>query len=283
MKSFILITFTFAASVASAQIKYTKNSNGLEYCKFSNNAAKKIEEGSFVFLNIRYKNSKDSVLFDTWAMKKQVSFKVEKPDFKADLNEGLLMLAQGDSACFKVNADSLFERTFHQPMPPFIQKGSFLKFDVKVERVTTEEILIAEQKAEEEKSLKMESSAIQNYITANKLSPVKTESGLQYVITYPTKGIAPVQGKKVTVHYTGKLLDGKKFDSSVDRGQPFEFVLGTGQVIKGWDEGIALLKKGEKALLIIPSNLAYGTRGAGGIIKANTPLTFEVELIDCEQ
>jgi peptidylprolyl isomerase len=84
------------------------------------------------------------------------------------------------------------------------------------------------------------------------------------------------------VHYTGRLLDGTKFDSSLDRNEPIEFKLGQGMVIKGWDEGIALLKVGGKALLIIPSNLAYGSRGAGGVIPPFSPLTFEVELVSVQ-
>ena len=92
-------------------------------------------------------------------------------------------------------------------------------------------------------------------------------------------GVPPSSGKNVTVHYTGYLLDGKKFDSSVDRNKPFTFVIGYGQVIKGWDEGVATMKIGGKRKLIIPSTLGYGARGAGGLIPPNAELIFDVELI----
>lgn len=108
----------------------------------------------------------------------------------------------------------------------------------------------------------------------------KTASGLHYIITKEGNGAKAEKGKTVSVHYTGTLLNGTKFDSSLDRGQPISFVLGQGQVIPGWDEGIALMKVGTKAKLIIPSNLAYGERGAGGVIPPNAPLIFEVELVD---
>ncbi|MGZ5444676.1 MAG: FKBP-type peptidyl-prolyl cis-trans isomerase [Thermoanaerobaculia bacterium] len=104
-------------------------------------------------------------------------------------------------------------------------------------------------------------------------------SGLQYTIDQPGTGAQPQAGQMVSVHYTGWLTDGTKFDSSRDRGAPIEFPLGQGRVIKGWDEGIAAMKIGEKRTLVIPPALGYGARGTGGVIPPNATLVFKVELV----
>ena len=107
-----------------------------------------------------------------------------------------------------------------------------------------------------------------------------TASGLQYTDTKVGTGASPKTGQTAVVHYTGWLLDGTKFDSSRDRGQPFQFALGRGQVIKGWDEGVATMKVGGTRTLIIPPELGYGSRGAGGVIPPNATLKFDVELLE---
>ena len=112
---------------------------------------------------------------------------------------------------------------------------------------------------------------------------VKTPSGLSYLDITPGTGASPAAGKRVTVHYTGTLENGAKFDSSVDRGQPFVFTIGVGQVIPGWDEGVMSMKVGGKRKLVIPPQLGYGARGAGGVIPPNATLIFDVELLDVQQ
>ena len=113
--------------------------------------------------------------------------------------------------------------------------------------------------------------ASKNYVT--------TASGLKYLELVEGKGAAPTKGQSVSVHYIGTLENGTKFDSSRDRGAPFSFKIGAGQVIKGWDEGLSTMKVGGRRQLVIPPDLGYGARGAGGVIPPNATLIFDVELL----
>jgi len=132
------------------------------------------------------------------------------------------------------------------------------------------------KKAEEKEEFKKRMESLEDSLT-------ETESGLKYVITQENpSGTKPTSGQRVSVHYDGRLSDGTQFDSSYKRGQPIQFPVGVGQVIPGWDEGISLLKTGEKATLVIPADLAYGARGAGGVIPPNATLVFDVELVSVQ-
>ena len=120
---------------------------------------------------------------------------------------------------------------------------------------------------------------MQKYLIGHKITTKPTATGLIYVEKIKGTGARAVAGKTVKVHYTGTLLNGTKFDSSRDRDKPFDFTLGQGQVIKGWDEGVAMMNVGGRATLIIPSSIAYGAEDKG-VIPPYSPLVFDVELLE---
>jgi FKBP-type peptidyl-prolyl cis-trans isomerase FkpA len=259
--------------------EFKTTATGLRYKFYKDSAGTNAKLDDIIITHMILKTAKDSLLRSTFTEGQPIQALVGKPTFMGSLEEGFVLLSAGDSAVFFINADSLFEKTIRAPMPPVIEKGSYLKFILKVIKVSNQEEMRREQRAMEAKQIKTDSLLINNYIKANGLSAQRTQSGLYYVQTQKGNGASPKSGQNVQVHYTGKTLNGNIFDSSVQRGTPFEFMLGMGQVIKGWDEGIALMKTGEKGTLLIPSGLGYGASGAGANIPPNSVLIFDVELI----
>lgn len=204
---------------------------------------------------------------------------IREPKVGWSYEEIFTMLSPGDSATVFVPSDSIFTPQSEQQRPPNIAEHTDLKFTFKVIKTQT----MAEYEAEaQQKAIALqaeEDKTILDFIKKNKLVFQKTESGLYYVQKKKGTGVKAKAGDTVSVHYTGRLIDSTKFDSSVDRGQPIEFTLGQHQVIQGWDEGLALMQKGEKGTLLIPSRLGYGERGSPPNIPANSVLLFDVELV----
>lgn len=238
--------------------------------------------------------SGDSLLFDSESMPDYeggIKFiRVSKPEYKGDLMEGLAMMHLGDSASFVVSADSfLLVSNRLEELPPGINPGMEMIFhigvaDIRSEQETMQKInelqsrYANERSADKERRMQEEPEAIASYIKRNNITVEPTESGLYYIETEKGSGPKVKNGQRVTVQYTGYLINGKKFDSSFDHGRPFEFTLGNGEVIGGWDEGIAMMNVGTSATFIVPSQLGYGSSGSG-IIPPYAPLIFEVQLM----
>ena len=278
----LMIFSIFAAFLTSCDNgSFKTNENGLKYKFYNENSEGRAPvEGDIIEVNMSYATP-DTVLFDSKSMPQALVMRLEKPLFKGDLYEGIYMMHVGDSATFSCNTDSVFMKLFRQPKtPPEYDSVEFINFNVKLLSVKTQEEMQAEQEAEMATAMAEETGIREKYLTDNNITVEPTETGLIFIETKKGNGKKPVPGDKVKVHYSGYLLDGTKFDSSFDRDQPFEFDLGQGRVIKGWDEGIALLNVGGSATLIIPSDIAYGPRGAGGIITPYSTLKFDVELLE---
>jgi len=301
-----IFSLGFAAVVmAGACQQFKTGEGGLQYKIVKDNGQPKAQTGDLLSVNLTVTTDRDSLLSSTYKIGLPQIVNVAADSlpgmYPGDYNSMFRMLGEGDSAVFRLNLDTMAAKTM-QPKPDFADK--YVTFNVKVNKhfkkgELTDSALYAEVNTyfdgEIEKLKASEESKIAVYIKKNNLEPLKTTSGLQYIITEEGTGEKPVAGDTVKVNYTGALIaSGDVFDTSVKEVaeknkiynamrpyEPAKFAIGVRQVIPGWDEGLLLLPKGSKAKLIIPSQLGYGERGDGrGVIPPFAPLVFDVELID---
>lgn len=269
---------------------FTKAENGLHYQFFTQDEnGVKASVGDGVSMSIVYalkRQPKDTILFDSKLNTDDgtgvIRYILPKSSFQGSLEDAIMMMAKNDSAAFIISADSFFLKTNKmQSLPPFVKPGEKMQVTIKMIEIKTKKELDDNQKKQEAEMAAMqdaEKPKLDAYLAENKITTTPTASGLIFIETQKGKGKDhPKASDVVTVHYTGTLLDGTKFDSSLDRGEPTTFPLN--QVIPGWTEAIQLMTKGSKAKLIIPSALGYGPRGGGPIPPFST-LVFDVELID---
>ena len=296
-----VLTMALAALALTACNKsdipgFKKTASGLHY-KFEveNKNEQKVNEGDILVGEM-------TILFDTIRRASNVGqprpiMQAMANRFEGDLPEGLLMMHKGDKATFAVDADAM--STIMQPdqMPPFYVKGTKQKvyYEIHLDSIITKEQADAEQaKFNKEMTERQgaESSTIAQYISDNNITAQPDEEGLYVIVKKKGNGPAVATGKKVAVNYTGRLLNGKLFDTSVEsvakadgkyidgrEYKPFEYTVGSTSLIRGWDKGIAGLPAGSSVRLIIPSALGYGERGAGEDIPPFSPLMFDIDII----
>lgn len=263
---------------------YTKLESGLEYKIIKHGTGKrKPQINDHLELNIVV-HELDTVIFSSRKMNgdKPVPLPVTAPKFKGDPMEGFMLMVAGDSAIFRLPVDSMKKMGNVQP---WMKSGEEVEYNVKLVSVVSDEDFKKDNAEKEGKQKGIDEKLLKDYFAKTNIKPMKTASGLYYTITEEGTGDKIKAGQTVSVNYTGMFMDGKKFDSNVDSAfhhvQPFELEVGKGHVIKGWDEGLQLLKKGTKAVFYIPSGLAYGGTERNQI-PANSILIFEVEIVDIQ-
>ncbi len=281
----VMVLF-FTACGGSPEFK--KTDSGLHYIVHKSNRGAKAVIDNIVKMDVAYRYPADSVFFSSVNFGEPMYIQVIPSDYSGDIYEGLRMLAKGDSVTFKLDAMNFFTVTQRMPMvPDFIHQDDSVYVDIVLHEIFTQDEFQAYQDNkmqdminEQEIARHEEEGLRERYLLENNITVEPEESGLIIIVKEEGSGPKPQSGQNVKVHYTGTMLDGTKFDSSVDRGQPFTFRLGAGQVIRGWDEGVSKLNIGSKAKLIIPSYLAYGEQQRGPVIKPFSTLIFEIEVID---
>lgn len=278
------------AYIAKNKVTVAPSATGVYVITQNPGSGRNIAKTDFVKMNLTVSSIDGKKIFSTLDQNRPITFEYGKPFDTKGFDEAIATMKKGSKATVVVPSSMGFgeQGRKDQTGQDMISPYSPVVYDI--------EVLDLKTKAENEKAVKEEEAAakkaaaeaqakeptlIQQYLKDNKISAKPTASGLYYIEKTPGKGPKAKAGDKVKVHYTGKLLNGKVFDSSIERkpSTPYEFTLGQGQVIPGWDEGIALMSAGGKATLLLPSKLGYGERGAGADIPAYSPLVFDVELI----
>ena len=304
-----LNTLLFSGAIAMAATlsckgqSYEKTPGGLEYHYEHKGAGTYVSKpGDIATMHIVYKLS-DSTFFDSHKMNNNqpVDQPLQKPNFNGDVFEGLLMMKDGDKVNFRLPAKAFFD-AMKQPMPEWVKSDGYVTWDVEMISVKSKEKVEQEQKDRAAKQNTVDDGIIQKYLKDNKITvkalpktPVKANpkvaykdaSGIYYIVLANGTGTPIGNGKKVSVNYTGKLLDGTVFDSNEDpkfnHVQPIEFTVGQKQMISGWDIMVSKMKVGDKVTAILPSSLAYGERAMpGSPIKENSVLLFDINLLKAE-
>ncbi|MCQ2374915.1 MAG: FKBP-type peptidyl-prolyl cis-trans isomerase [Salinivirgaceae bacterium] len=282
----INITFAALTIVAilccSCSSKYEgySHKNGLYYKLITiGDSISTAKVGNYVTTHLRYSTIADSAFFVG-----NRTFQLTEPEFNGSIDECFLMMSSGDSSSFIIDAYKFFTITLQSPLPSFLAQGDMMKVDIKMTDIRTEE----QYRRDKEEFLKWiedfgeyEKLVLQNFIERKKIDIEPTPSGLYYIQLTQGTGKAVELGDLVTINYEGRFLNGKFFDSTIKLNQPFEFVYGTEmQVIAGLDEAIGRMREGERALVILPSELAWGDKGSStGIVPPFTSVIYEIELI----
>lgn len=265
--------------------------NGVELKYFKNGSGQEIEDGQIVMINLQYFDYDGNELLNKVGNDPVVLQKDSSWESNGIIYNVIDNLVKGDSVFFQLTTEQFFKNAPQSVEVPDSVKNKMISFYCGIQDVMSQsefedfqriqyEKMQQEMEQQSNDQLSIDLELIDNYLKENNITAKSVDSGLRYVITKMGSGENAAPGDNVTVHYTGMLLNGEKFDSSLDRNQPFSFQLGQGMVIRGWDEGITYFNKGSEGTLYIPSTLGYGASGAGGVIPPNAVLIFEIQVLD---
>lgn len=243
----------------------------------------KAQPSNYITVQIAYRTTSDSLFFNGTRQ-----LQVNEPPYPGSIDECFMMLTRGDSSTFYITAKPFFEQTLETQMPKFLKADDYIRIDIRMLEILTEDEFAREKEAFLswiEDFGEYEKVIIKQYIEGQKIDVTPTASGL-YIIPQQTNQEPRIsEGDTITVHFEGRFMNGKIFDSTRKRNEPFIFVYGEKwQVIPGIEEALASMGAGERSLLIIPSDMAFGQEGnSNGLIPAFTSVLFEVEVMEVRQ
>lgn len=304
MKNLVLL-LAASAIIFSCSTNDRETASGQKFLVIKKGDGAVVDSGKFMIMNFLFKDAKDSIWNDTrksgfpLIMQKQG---IVRPGDK--VLEVINMLSKGDSVSFKVTAAEIFSKSFRQPVPPGVDSTSNFTFEVGLSDVMDNEqyqkfrqelMTKQNEKMLNEKKIQLgkDTLTIDQFLAEKNLKPIKTKSGLRYIITKPGTGEAAKIGQNIKVNYAGHLLNGKYFDTSIEpiakeqglyqAGKsyaPLEFKFENGMMIEGWTEILQLMNKGSKLTVYIPSTLGYGNMRRSEVIVENSILVFDMEMVD---
>jgi FKBP-type peptidyl-prolyl cis-trans isomerase FkpA len=263
---------------------FSKSKKGFHYQLHTiGESIKKTNPGDYITADISYQTINDSLFFEG-----RRKLRIEQPAYKGAIEDCFMMLRADESATFIIKAEPFFKQTLGSELPSFLTVEDYIKINISIVEIQTATEFENEKQAFlnwVEDFGDYEKVILSQFLREEKLNISNSKSGLIY-LPLATFDVPRIQlGDTITINYEGKFLNGKFFDSTKRRNQPFSFVYGTEwQVIKGLEKGLALMGEGEKAIFILPSELAFGTSGSStGIIPTFTSLIFEVEILKVSQ
>ncbi|MCP4520252.1 MAG: hypothetical protein GY827_00915 [Cytophagales bacterium] len=262
--------FIFCASIFTFAQQYRQTASGLSFKIHKDEKGRTAKYGDLVSLHMVMSHKDAGILRNTYQQGKPLLFPVRFASaFEGDLTEAIKLLSKGDSASFLIQADSMYAKVFKKKLPKNIKGSSFLKFDIKVLNIMTQQEYLVYQKEQQTKYLqshsaeiearkKKEEALIQQYVKGRGFEFTRTKNGAYFTVVEEGKGKKIQKGQAVVFHYVGSLLnDETEFESTYTLGQPAVFTLGEGNVIPGWEEVFAELSEGDECKMIIPSHLAF--------------------------
>ena len=276
MKKTLFLALITIATWSCSDFKVTKTDEGDRIIFHEDEDGELPKEGYMMLLDMMIKDSNDTIYRNSFLDNAPIELELRKGGFVGSFENAIFHLTKGDSCTILVPADSIFMR-MGQGLPPNVKSGTDLKFTVKIKDVmSSDQYQEFRKKMGAEEDQKLAAFVKQKYPQADTLA----DTGIFIQTSKTGKGAKPQAGDMVRVYYKGTLMSGEVFDQVQEGQDPLQFPVGVGRVIPGWDLAVMSMSPGQKSTVLIPSRLAYGSTGAGGVIPPNASLVFEIELID---
>jgi len=281
---YLIIVLSFILLLNSCKNKkkeqWIQHEKGFQYIIHEHKEnAQKPKLGDVLVLNLSYYTENDSLIFSSKELNTPFRMKLKKTEVNgATIDDALTMMSIGDSMSFKVNANLFYTLTRKQKAPKWLKLDDNFIFHIRLKSIFNYDKYLKEKKRKTIRTAKKEKEDLKKYLEISNIKTDSTKSGLYYTEELKGNGLQANIGDSIWLNYIGTFLNGEPFSNSYKTGKPFAFILGKDDIISGFAEGIALMHEKEKAMLIIPSKLAYGANG-NQIIPPYSTLVFNIELL----